>query len=138
MPDPLQIIAAMRAQEPLFLLHTGDAYGNERGAWDVQADSFRRVVSLCESLPPGKTLPLVLRDDAQLDALAAEVERLTRELAEARADAERYRWLRMQAWWDSPLCVVRSPKLALKLGSDCPSLRRLDAAIDTAKEQSNG
>lgn len=52
-------------------------------------------------------------------------------------DAERYRWLRVQHWNDSALCVVADPKNAVKLGHDCPSNQRLDEIIDTAiaKEQ---
>lgn len=61
------------------------------------------------------------------DALKAEVERL-------RADAERYRRLRAQTWFASPLAVVRDPRSAVKLGHDCPSLDRLDAAIDAMPE----
>lgn len=47
-------------------------------------------------------------------------------------DSERYRWLRMADWWDSPLCAVRNPAKQVKLGSDCPSRDRLDVAIDAA------
>lgn len=49
-------------------------------------------------------------------------------------DAERYRWLREQYWNDGALCVVATPKVAVKLGHDCPSLERLDAAIDAARQ----
>lgn len=58
-----------------------------------------------------------------------------RDHKQSRADAKdagRYRWLRSQDWFASPLCVVRSPKQAVKPGQDCPSLSRLDAAIDAA------
>lgn len=51
----------------------------------------------------------------------------------AREDAKRYRWLRDQDWFSSPLAVVHSPKDAVKLGHDCPSRDRLDAAIDRAR-----
>lgn len=47
-------------------------------------------------------------------------------------DAERYKWLRERNWSDSPLCVVTKPYEAVKLGYDCPSHNRLDAAIDAA------
>lgn len=57
--------------------------------------------------------------------LKAEVEAL-------RKDAERYRWLRIADWWRSPMCVIRNSKDQAKLGSDCPSSDRLDAAIDAA------
>ena len=57
--------------------------------------------------------------------LKAEVEAL-------RKDAERYRWLRIADWWGSPMCVIRNSKDQAKLGSDCPSSDRLDAAIDAA------
>ena len=54
-------------------------------------------------------------------------------------DAKRYRWLREQAWFDGPLCVLRDPKNVLTrgrgLGADCPSGDRLDAAIDAAMEK---
>ena len=62
---------------------------------------------------------------------------LERENAELRKDAERYRWLRNQDWFSSPISAVRNPKKAVKLGHDCPSRERLDAAIDAAKENKN-
>lgn len=55
-------------------------------------------------------------------------------------DAERYRWLRLADWWDSPICAIVSPKQQAKPGTDCPSRDRLDAAIDAAmaKEAQHG
>ena len=64
---------------------------------------------------------------------AAEVEHLTAELAAARVDAERYRWLRSQHWDSSRIVCVVDPKSAVKLGHNCPSEARLDAAIDAAR-----
>ena len=71
--------------------------------------------------------------------LKAEVARSTEreilqlaEIESLRKDAERYRWLRIADWWRSPVCVIRNPKEQAKLGSDCPSGDRLDAAIDAA------
>lgn len=58
---------------------------------------------------------------------------LRRQLAERDADAERYRWLRAQHWDSGQLAVVRNPNRAVKLGHDCPSLDRLDAAIDALR-----
>lgn len=55
------------------------------------------------------------------------------DLEALRRDAERYRWLRAQEWNQSSLCVVAQPKAAVRLGHDCPSLARLDQAIDEAK-----
>lgn len=46
--------------------------------------------------------------------------------------AERYQWLRTQNWDTGLLAVVADPKAAVKLGRDCPSLDRLDEAIDAA------
>jgi hypothetical protein len=63
---------------------------------------------------------------------SAEITRLRAEVEALRADAERYRWLREQHWNDSPMCVVMNPRACVKLGSDCPSDERLDAAIDAA------
>lgn len=67
---------------------------------------------------------------AEYEALQAECEKL-------RKDAERYRWLRMADWRDSPLCAVRNPAKQVKLGSDCPSRDRLDDAIDVAMQGDN-
>ncbi|MEC4239128.1 hypothetical protein [Pseudomonas sp. DSV-1] len=71
--------------------------------------------------------------------LKAEVARSTEreilqlaEIESLRKDAERYQWLRIADWWRSPVCVIRNPKEQAKLGSDCPSGDRLDAAIDAA------
>ena len=52
-----------------------------------------------------------------------------------RLDAARYRWLRSQNWNDGVLGVVVNPKTAVKLGHDCPSLDRLDEAIDAGMKQ---
>lgn len=49
-------------------------------------------------------------------------------------DAARYRWLRAQTWDASGMAVVVDPKTAVRLGHDCPSLDRLDAAIDAGIE----
>ena len=45
-------------------------------------------------------------------------------------DAERYSWLRAQFWDTGKLAVVANPTAVLRLGSYCPSLEQLDAAID--------
>jgi hypothetical protein len=64
--------------------------------------------------------------------LAAERDALLAERDAFAKDAERYRWLRMADWWNSPLCVIRDPKQQAKPGTDCPSRDRLDEAIDAA------
>ena len=65
-------------------------------------------------------------DDSSIITLSA----LLAERAELKRDAKRYRWLRTQDWYDSPLCVLSNPKHSVKLGSDCPSRERLDQKID--------
>ena len=65
------------------------------------------------------------------DAARAEVEAL-------RADAERYRWLREQHWFDSPICVVVNPKTQLLLGTHCPFGEKLDEKIDAARAAQGG
>lgn len=69
---------------------------------------------------------------AQLAKAAAAFEREQSRADAAETDAERYRWLRAQHWNNADLCVVANPKVAVRLGHDCPSLERLDAAIDAA------
>ena len=51
---------------------------------------------------------------------------------QSNSDAKRYRWLREQQWNESSLFVVAGSKKEIVLGTDCPSLDRLDAAIDAA------
>jgi hypothetical protein len=75
--------------------------------------------------------------DSQQRVCIAEMEKVNQLRAEAEAlkkDAERYRWLRMADWWNSPLCVIRDPKQQAKPGTDCPSRDRLDEAIDAAQQ----
>lgn len=62
--------------------------------------------------------------------LTALSKKLERENGELKKDALRYRWLRNQHWDSSNVCVVCDPRETVRLGSDCPSLRRLDALID--------
>ncbi len=54
------------------------------------------------------------------------------EPAPSEVDARRYRWLRKQQWDTASLFVIAGSKSLVRLGTDCPSLDRLDAAIDAA------
>ena len=78
-------------------------------------------------------------DIADLCLAADALEQQAAQIEALRADATRYRWLRMRDWFNSELCVLRDPKRVLTegigLGADCPSLSRLDAAIDAALRQ---
>ncbi|MFL9899030.1 hypothetical protein PQR71_12850 [Paraburkholderia fungorum] len=47
-------------------------------------------------------------------------------------DAARYRWLRRQHWNEAEMFVVAGSKSQVRVGTDCPSLVRLDDAIDAA------
>lgn len=81
--------------------------------------------------------PVIEQSDAQAaiaqrDATIAE---LRAKLEGAERDAERYRWLREQHWGKASVSVVMQPKKAVKLGYDCPSLQRLDDAIDAAMKE---
>lgn len=92
----------------------------------------QRTIELLQRVKPGSEVPagfvgIVLASD--YDTMRTEIEAL-------RKDAERYRWLREQQWNTSPICAVTRPKDAVKLGHDCPSLDRLDAAIDAAMRDS--
>ncbi|NLC21504.1 MAG: ead/Ea22-like family protein [Halomonadaceae bacterium] len=71
------------------------------------------------------------RADADFIATAnpATVLTLLDEIETLRKNAELYRALRAMHWHDSPLAVVRNPKVAIKPGHDCPSGDRLDEAI---------
>ena len=78
-----------------------------------------------------------LEENATAKALALKAAKAMQQSETERADANerdagRYRWLRKRHWSDSTLAVVAVPKRSVKLGEDCPSEERLDAAIDQA------
>ena len=74
--------------------------------------------------------------------LRAEIAELRAALERKNDDAERYRWLRKQDWFDSTLCVLRDPKTVLtrgpQLGADCPSGTRLEAMNDDLRDHFAG
>jgi len=69
--------------EPLFLLHTGDLFGNERDEWEVEANSGRAVDEFAEAQAIGAEIGL--HPDQAMHAYAAQ------EVAAAVA-VERERW----------------------------------------------
>lgn len=78
-----------------------------------------------------------MEENATTQALALKAAKAMQQAETERADAnerdaERYRWLRKRHWSDSTIAVVAVPKRSVKLGEDCPSEERLDAAIDQA------
>lgn len=135
MPDPLQIIATMRAQEPVAWAR------DDAVVWLSQPSRSDWAVihtGLHKRQANSAQFPVYTRDPAALDALQAEIERLAREL-----DAQRvYARVLCRAvdaatdfagtvaggasWWDD----VWSEHTA--------ALDSARAAIRAAKEQSNG
>jgi hypothetical protein len=108
------------------------------GAWWMQFPVYESEAKAHESYAmyaPGSALLTKPLYDAPVASHATEVEAL-------RQDAERYRWLRQQDWFEGDLCVLRDPKRSLTsgagLGADCPSHERLDAAIDAARAALKG
>lgn len=96
------------------------------GDW-VRADDYDALLAERDRMQEDR--------DSQQRVCIAEMEKVNQLRAEVEAlkkDAERYRWLRMADWWNSPLCVIRDPKQQAKPGTDCPSRDRLDEAIDAA------
>lgn len=74
---------------------------------------------------------LAIAHDRQPYPTAAAYEAVCVALRKTQEDAARYRWLRSQDWDTSQLFVVKQPT-EIRLGTDCPSRDRLDAAIDAA------
>lgn len=72
-----------------------------------------------------------------MDKMPKAIKDFWKDYAGTKRDAERYRWLRERSWSSDELCVVASPKQAVKLGHDCPSRNRLDEAIDAAMKGAN-
>lgn len=70
---------------------------------------------------------------AECQELRGQVASLQARLDAAEKDAARYRWLREQQWNTASLFVIAGSKSLVRLGTDCPSLARLDAAIDAAR-----
>ena len=68
MPDTLPELP-----EPLFLLHTGSLFGNERDDWETEARGQAAVDALCETSPLGMTIGL--HDEATVRRLLAECRR---------------------------------------------------------------
>lgn len=58
------------------------------------------------------------------------IDELEETIKDLQLAAARYNFLREQQWNTSPIAVVKYPKDNVKLGSDCPSMERLDEIID--------
>lgn len=58
------------------------------------------------------------------------IDELEKKIKDLQLAADRYNFLREQHWDTSPIAVVKYPKANIKLGSDCPSMERLDEIID--------
>lgn len=97
-----------------------------------------RVVAACGGYSNNSTDPGAL--ERELHATTAfiaachpeAIRALLLQLEEAQRDAARYQWLREQHWHKAHLFVVAGGKSSVRLGVDCPSLARLDEAIDSA------
>lgn len=95
--------------------HHECAVGRLESAWQAQRDAENEL-----------SKALAGREMAE-----AEVRRLNAELAEARRDAERYRWLREQCGPDGNLTIAEAGGWSLRpWGGDDP-----DAAIDAARKE---
>lgn len=58
--------------------------------------------------------------------------------AELAKDAGRWRKFREMNWHNSPIVAVMGPKMNVRLGTDCPSVDRLDDIIDAALASQKG
>lgn len=79
--------------EALFLLNTGDLYGNERDEWEVQANSQAAVDELCAAQPLGAVLHLYAltpEEVAAVNKLRARREWMTRQTQLCSCDHNEY------------------------------------------------
>jgi hypothetical protein len=90
--------------------------------WFVQRSEFGPWVEV-EHQEPGAE---------QFYRIAAQPVQTQVALTDDARDAARYRWLRQQQWNAADMFVVAGSKSQVRLGTDCPSLVRLDDAIDAA------
>ena len=93
-------------------------------------------------MSPGKVCPCITgpmtKPDSERDAkaIAAAINLLRThrdELLGVVEDAARYRFLRDQRWESSNIFVIKGGKEQVRLGTHCPNLGELDAAIDAAR-----
>lgn len=70
--------------------------------------------------------------EAEITAIKQGLHRASFDNESLKKDAERYQWLRSQHCDKSYICVVSLPKSSVRLGSECPSLKRLDEIIDAS------
>ena len=97
---------------------------------------FRYSFSLIDSrMTPNQQAFCRAIESAATTPLLAEIERLTRELEEARKDAERYRWLRdrnshhqFRSAWISSVTAVKDGPCDIFSADEVPAL--LDSEID--------
>ena len=79
--------------EPLFLLHTGSLFGNERDEWEVEANNQAAVHELAEAQPLGATLRLYAltpEEVAAVNKLRARLEWMKRDTARCMCDHNEY------------------------------------------------
>lgn len=100
-----------------------------------QDGAFYRRIGECQSNDVGFAdwPTLEARHAKTVEKMRELIDKQGAEIAELRKDAERYRWLRSQHWSNGGITVVANSKDAVRLGHDCPSHERLDAAIDKAR-----
>lgn len=63
------------------------------------------------------------------------IDKLEETIKDLQLAADRYNFLREQQWNTGPIAVVKYPKDNVKLGSDCPSMERLDEIIDVCMKR---
>lgn len=69
------------------------------------------------------------------EGAARYIDELEETIKDLQLAADRYNFLREQQWNTSPIAVVKYPKDNVKLGSDCPSMERLDEIIDVCMKR---
>jgi hypothetical protein len=119
-------VAAAENREPVAYMMKHRT-GSDRGlSWKKDDNQFSadwlRVPLVAAPLPSNT-------DDLSLRALYEDACIAANKNAQ---DAERYRWLRQQHWDEADMFVIAGSKSQVRLGTDCPTLVRLDDAIDAA------
>jgi len=108
-----------------------DHLGMSLGEIKSERDALRAE---CAELRKERDAPGATIAPEHIDALNAMSEQAVERLRDDMRCAARYRWLRAQDWESGDLFVVAGGHRRVKLGTDCPSLFRLDEAIDAAME----
>ena len=117
---------------------SGQVGALQEASQKFSAEMLAKLPPIPDTLDPNYWKLMYERREMEAHLLGEEIIRLRRAATPSAGDdavmrdALRYRHLREQQWNTASLFVVAGSKDSVRLGTDCPSLARLDEAVDEA------